>query len=627
MNPDPGRHPRPAPLARSRGRALRLGLALALLASGAAARPASAEEAPVLLATWRAAAVPAPGGVLDPVDLAALSDGSVLVVDRGLGRLQRFGASGAPGLVYGQGPGAGALDQPFGVAVDEGRDRVIVADRGHSRLAFFGLDGVFREAWSDYPKPEALAVGLEGRVYAYERAGNNIVGRKADGSRDVAISVPFAQSTLAQLPHGLATDRAGQIWFASEAPTIDQPPVIWVFLPSGETTRQRTQVSWMPRDIAIDPADRVFLLDGSEGRLVTDFNRATGAHRAAPVSRAVRGIATTGPDQVALLEGPTAESEGGVRFVRYDGQRLESLATWSFPPLEPGWFRNPLRIAAAPEGGLVLVDELPRAQRFDAAGRGLAQLRRPGLQEALALPGGDWLIARTRVSASQDDLRDPDVAPPGTRRLRIERYRPGQNGAAWTRVWSADWTEALDATERTTILALAADPEAGRAYALDASGKRVLVFDLESGERLTSWPVPAAGPLPLLDLEVDPAGGVRVLDGPARRLRRLDAEGRPAGETALPAVALRFALDATGRATVITSDRRVLRLDAAGLVLASWNLPAPGTASPEPPSDIALGREGRVYVADRAEQAVHVFGPPAGFRVLLPLALGGAGWP
>ena len=108
------------------------------------------------------------------------------------------------------------------------------------------------------------------------------------------------------------------------------------------------------------------------------------------------------------------------------------------------------------------------------------------------MAGGDWLVARTRSASSLDDPRDPDVAPPGMWRIRIERYRKAEDGAPPALVWSRDWTEPVDGPTRTLLLALAHDPERGRVYALDATGRKVLVLGLDDGQPLATWELPPA---------------------------------------------------------------------------------------------------------------------------------------
>lgn len=578
--------------------------------------------------TWQSAREPAPGGVLDPVDFAVGADGSVWVVDARLQRVQRFDRDGAVTRQVGRpGLGAGQLDLPFGIALDEPGARVFVADRRQGRLAVFGAAGDFLSFWGDYAKPEAIARDAGGRIFVFDRGASAIIGRKADGSRAVSIPVPFSPTDQATLPNGLAVASSGQVWTATEAPVAGGPAILWVYGPDGEVVPPRTQIKgWNPRDIAIDPTDRVYLLDGTGGRLVTDFNRADGRHAAADVGSDVRAIAAASPGTVHLLNGPTGDREGGVTVVGYTGGALSTLGRWRFPPIEPGWLSNPVRVTAGRDGGIHVVDEVERAQRFDPNGRVTHGLRRLGMQLADATVEGDWLVVRTRTASSIDDPRDPDVAPQGRRRIRIERYTRSAGEPAPT--WSYDWTEPIDAPERSQIIALAHDPVRGAVFALDGARRRILVIDLVTGAERAVWSLAdQGGGLALLDLDVLPDGTVAVLHGPSRMILRLDAAGAVrGGGVAVPKGAIRFAPLAGGGFVVLLATREVTRLAPDGAVIDTTALPAPAHGASEAPSDIAADTDDRVYVTDRGGQAVHVFGigagaPPANF---LPAVLAGA---
>ncbi|RIL12413.1 hypothetical protein DCC79_01585 [bacterium] len=613
---------------RTAGLVAACGVAVAVSAPPASTPARAADGGLAWIATWQSDLEPEPGGVLDPVDLAVGADGSAWVVDAGLRRALRFDAGGTARLQVGR-PGLdnGGLDHPFGIAVDEAGGRVFVADRRQGRLAVFDLAGDFVAHWNDYAKPEAIARDAAGRVFVFDRGASAIVGRKADGSRAVNIPVPFSPTDQATLPNGLAVAPDGRIWIATEAPVAGGPAILWVYGPDGEVIPPRTQIrGWNPRDIAIDPTGRVFMLDGTGGRLVTDFDRASGNHAAVGVGSDVRAIAAAAPDTLYLLDGPTGDREGGVTAVRYGGRTLTTLWTWRFPPIEPGWLSHPIRAAVGEDGGLYVVDEMERAQRFDARGRVTHGLRRLGMQLADATADGDWLIVRTRTASSIDDPRDPDVAPQGHRRIRIERY--GRAGAAGepARTWSFDWAEPIDGAERSQIIALGHDPARGAVYALDAARRRVLVLDLATGSRRAEWPLAEqGGGLALVDLDVLPDGSVAVLNAQSRRLLRLDAAGRVVGGVDVPAGAIRFAPLADGGFAVVLAARSLVRLTASGAVLGTAVLPAPARGAPEAPSDVAAAADGRVFVTDRGGQAVHVFGlaATAPRAVFLPVAVAG----
>jgi hypothetical protein len=75
---------------------------LLVIATLSSASPARAQDAglPPWRAAWRAAAEPDLGAVVAPIDLARAPDGSLVVVDRELRRVQRFDARGKVLGVY-----------------------------------------------------------------------------------------------------------------------------------------------------------------------------------------------------------------------------------------------------------------------------------------------------------------------------------------------------------------------------------------------------------------------------------------------------------------------------------------------------------------------------------------------
>jgi hypothetical protein len=79
----------------------------------------------------------------DPVDLARLSDDSVVVVDRAAHRCHRFSIDGTELASWGErGTAHGQLWRPAAVVVDH-HDRIIVLDHGNHRAQMFSPDGTW----------------------------------------------------------------------------------------------------------------------------------------------------------------------------------------------------------------------------------------------------------------------------------------------------------------------------------------------------------------------------------------------------------------------------------------------------------------------------------------------------
>lgn len=609
--------PRPCP---------RLAALLLALAAAAAAAPRAGRAEDVGLpswqATWRATAEPALGAVVAPVDLALAPDGSLLVVDKELRRVQRFAADGRVLGVY-RLEGRSFLT-PMGVAVDPLRERVYVSDSERATVAGFTLAGGFLAEWADFQQPEALALGEEGRLHVYDRRRSGILTRSPAGEAaldNIPVQVP--QSFASELPNGLAVDAQGQIWFAAEAPVVTLPPILYVFDRQGDIAPPRTRLDFNPRDLAFDRAGRGYLLDGLGGRLVTDFDRRSGSYLALPIRQGGRALAAGWAGEVWLMDGPSSEHEGGVTSLTVTGRQVAERSSWRFPPLAAGWYQQPTHIAAA-GSDLCLTDATHRLQWLDGAGRALAQSRRPFAAAVAGLPDGDCLLARARQANSLDDAQDPDVAPPGTQRLTLERHR--RRGTATERVWIRDWTEPLDASPPGSLTALAVDALGRRVVLLDASARRLRFFDLDSGAPRGERNLPPGeGFAPWNDVEVDAKGRIWVLDFVRPGLLLLDADAALLRELPAPAGALRLALLPGGEPVVLTAHRELLLLDPEGREIARDDLPAPAAGDPRPPGDLTVDGDGGLLVTDPADAAIHVFGlARRPVRLWLPWLAGGA---
>lgn len=164
----------------------------------------------------------------------------------------------------------------------------------------------------------------------------------------------------------------------------------------------------------------------------------------------------------------------------------------------------------------------------------------------------------------------------------------------------------------------------GRVYVADSDNSRVQIFDRD-GQFLAAWaPVVDGGRrISPDDVAVDAAGIVSVSDGTTRQVLRLDENGTVTGRFggADPASDERIgdpdgvANDAQGDLFVVDGvEAQILVFAADGSLLGKI-----GSAGLEPgqfitPVNVALGPDGRLYVADGGNRRVQVFQllPPLG---------------
>ncbi|HEY4224310.1 MAG TPA: hypothetical protein VGM70_00685 [Pseudolysinimonas sp.] len=93
-------------------------------------------------------------------DIAWLPNGDFYTV--GLARVDRFNAAGelqASRLTAGEKPGE--FSDLHGIVLDAERDRILVVDRGNSRIQVFDMDWNFREEWPNIYAPYAMRMQSE----------------------------------------------------------------------------------------------------------------------------------------------------------------------------------------------------------------------------------------------------------------------------------------------------------------------------------------------------------------------------------------------------------------------------------------------------------------------------------
>jgi DNA-binding beta-propeller fold protein YncE len=106
-------------------------------------------------------------------DVAVDAAGSILVVDSGNCRVQRFNAGGVVTGSFGsQGDGIGQFLRPWGIAVDDAHGYIYVTDLSLHRIQMFTVTGLPVAKWGSpgsgvgqFYLPYSVAVGLDGRVF------------------------------------------------------------------------------------------------------------------------------------------------------------------------------------------------------------------------------------------------------------------------------------------------------------------------------------------------------------------------------------------------------------------------------------------------------------------------------
>ena len=111
-----------------------------------------------------------------PSDVVVAPNGTIFVADGHGGntnaRIVKFDKDGAFIKAWGQkGSGPGEFDTPHSLAMD-GRGRLIVADRGNSRIQIFDQEGKFLSEMKQFGRPSSIFLDKDGMLYSADSQSN-----------------------------------------------------------------------------------------------------------------------------------------------------------------------------------------------------------------------------------------------------------------------------------------------------------------------------------------------------------------------------------------------------------------------------------------------------------------------
>ena len=155
----------------------------------------------------------------DPRSIAVDASGTLFVSDAERDRVVVYGSGAVPRFAFGgYGTAHGSFIDPWGIAIDEFRDRIYVADSGNARIQVFDTVGGFRESWSleANARPAGLDIDSRGRLWVADAGMNRILAFDPLG-HVLVDSGGGAGEAAFRGPQDVAVDRDGTVYVVDTA--------------------------------------------------------------------------------------------------------------------------------------------------------------------------------------------------------------------------------------------------------------------------------------------------------------------------------------------------------------------------------------------------------------------------
>ena len=156
-----------------------------------------------------------------PADVVVDSKGNLWVLDRENSRVEEFNAKGEYTKAFGsKGSGNGQIDEPDGLALDA-KGNVWVIDTGNARVEEFNEKGEFTKAFGSsgsgngqFNTPEGIAIDSHGNVWVSDTGNGRIEEFSEKGEFLKTAGSPGSGSGQLGEPEGLAVGPGGNVWVA-----------------------------------------------------------------------------------------------------------------------------------------------------------------------------------------------------------------------------------------------------------------------------------------------------------------------------------------------------------------------------------------------------------------------------
>jgi len=286
----------------------------------------------------------------------------------------------------------------------------------------------------------------------------------------------------------------------------------------------------------------------------------------------------------------------------------------------PGQFFYPRSVAVDPQGGFCVVDRSGRIQRFAADGTFLLSFELPAFQAGQPTGinfarSGELLVADSHYN-------------------RVLVYGAPETPGGPPRIVRSFGSEGAGDGQFSLVRDIVEDSK-GFLYVGDYDGPedRIEKFTAE-GRFLQAWGRRGTGPGEFqrpqglcIERRRDGAEYLLAADSCNHRIQRFTLDGSfvdafgslgsGPGELKYPYALAAFPPEAPGAPAILVAEwgnNRIQCLDPAGRPLAVWGGPGRETGELSTPWDVALGPDGRIFVADFGNHRIQIFKPHSTVR-------------
>ncbi len=215
-----------------------------------------------------------PGQFKDPVGIAVDSLGQVYVVDSDNDRVERFSAQGVYVSQWGSpGTGDGQFTLAYAIAFDA-EDTAYVLDSDAGRVQKFTSDGIYLDQWGNpgsdpgqFADPQDIAI-VGGTVYVADTGNNRIQAFDLDGNFLYQWGAAGTGSGQFDNPSGIAVDAQGYV-FVSEVGNhrVQKFTPDGAFLATWGSAGTGDGQFQAPYNLTVDAAGNVYVSDAATARI------------------------------------------------------------------------------------------------------------------------------------------------------------------------------------------------------------------------------------------------------------------------------------------------------------------------------------------------------------------------